>query len=248
MLSIGPTISAAFPPWALALYLLVANQAAGAHGNGPSSREFKALTPDRLRSMATEWRITTQDYRRYLQLMQGVRGAWTPNADPLLALGAHAESSEELQRFAELYVRREAERVEGELAFQRAVNAAWRQLYPTQPRFVSTTGRVAASKILGSGAPARFAVVVEPNCDDCTATVERYVKRLNRLRTVGGLDLYVRGLRDDDAELRAWVAQTQIPIDLIRNERITINHGDQYLGSVPQVWMLRGDGDWVFTP
>lgn len=49
---------------------------------------------------------------------------------PLTTTGVEAESDHERQRFAELLVRQEYRRLEKELAFQRAYDAAWQRLYP----------------------------------------------------------------------------------------------------------------------
>ena len=76
------------------------------------------------RAAAAVWRLSAEDWSRYEALMRGRRGVWTPGADPLLVLGAHARTEAERRRFAEAFVRAEHARVEGELAFERAVQAA----------------------------------------------------------------------------------------------------------------------------
>ena len=69
--------------------------------------------------------------------MRGRRGTWTPGADTLLVLGAHARTEVERRRLAEAFVVAEHARVEGELAFERAVQAAWTRLFPGQLRIAA---------------------------------------------------------------------------------------------------------------
>ena len=80
--------------------------------------------------------------------MRGRRGVWTPGADPLLVLGAHARTEAERRRFAEAFVRAEHERVEGELAFERAVQAAWARLFPGELRLEGPVPRGGPARAL----------------------------------------------------------------------------------------------------
>lgn len=192
---------------------------------------------------ATQWNITPQEWIRYKELMRGARGIWTPGADPLITLGAHARNDEERRRFAELFVRKEYERVQGELNFQREVDAAWTQLFPAQPRLKRST-RISSASLLRSS-PLRYAVVLEPGCGRCAAVLEQYIAQVEQNEQVQALDVYVRKTNGDDQRLRDWVTSNKVPVDLIRRNRLTVNHADQYPdGGVPAVWALQQDGKW----
>ncbi|HDL4619024.1 TPA: TIGR03759 family integrating conjugative element protein, partial [Mannheimia haemolytica] len=39
---------------------------------------------------AKEWGLTIEEWNRYTELMKGERGMWSPNLDPLTALGIEA--------------------------------------------------------------------------------------------------------------------------------------------------------------
>ena len=67
-------------------------------------------------SATAAWGLDGSDWTRCETLMTGRCGLWSPDADPLLVLGAHARTAAE-RRFAEAYVAAEMGRVEGELAF-----------------------------------------------------------------------------------------------------------------------------------
>ncbi len=82
-------------------------------------------------TQAQQWGLTDSEWQHYQQLRQGERGIWSPGLDPLTTLGVETNSDAERQRYAELLARKEHQRVEKELAFQRAYDQAWKRLYPT---------------------------------------------------------------------------------------------------------------------
>ena len=180
---------------------------------------------------AAAWDLSADDWSRYESLMRGRRGVWTPDADPLLVLGAHARTVAERKRFAEAFVLAEHERVEGEFAFERAVQAAWVRLFPGQLRIAAP----AASPAL---APAeRYAVVVDRDCADCGRVLRGYLKGATPV------DVYVRGA-DDDEDLRAWAAAQGVePADVLGG-LVTVNHADPTVpGGASAAWVRRG-GRW----
>lgn len=79
---------------------------------------------------AASWGLTGQEWTRFEQIQSGPRGFWSPNLDPLTALGVEAQTDQERQRYAELQVALEAKRAERELAYQNAYAAAWTKLFP----------------------------------------------------------------------------------------------------------------------
>ncbi|MCY3812129.1 MAG: TIGR03759 family integrating conjugative element protein [Gammaproteobacteria bacterium] len=177
---------------------------------------------------AAVWDLSAEDWARYEELMRGRRGVWTPDADPVLVLGAHARTDAERRRYAEAFVMAEHARVEGELAFERAVQAAWARLFPRQPRLAAPAPAPTAE---------RYAVVVDRDCADCARTLRDY------LRGAAPVDVYVRGAADDE-DLRAWASAHGVDAAEVRRGRITVNHGD---GGVPDdgpaVWARRA-GRW----
>ena len=213
--------------------LALAGLAAFAHGaeRHESAVDETAMDESR-RAAAAVWRLTPEDWTRYEALMRGRRGVWTPGADPLLVLGAHARTDAERRRFAEAFVRAEHERVEGELAFERAVQAAWARLFPGELRLASHSPAPA-----GTG-PERYALVFDRDCAGCGATVRAYA---------GGavpVDVYVRGAADD-AALRLWAWSHGVSAADVRAGRVTVNHDDGSVpGPAPAVWARRG-GRWA---
>ena len=222
-------------PGAVAV-LAFAGLAAFAHGaERTESAVAEAAMDESRRSAAAVWRLSPEDWARYETLMRGRRGVWTPGADPLLVLGAHARSEAERRRFAEAFVRAEHERVEGELAFERAVAAAWARLFPGALR-VGVQSPAAAHS--AEAEPERYALVFDRDCTGCEATVRAYA---------GGavpVDVYVRGV-GDDAALRLWAWSHGVRAADVRAGRVTVNHDDGSVpGPAPAVWARRG-GRWA---
>ena len=186
---------------------------------------------------AARWGLDDAEWGRFETLMHGRRGRWSREADPLLVLGAHAASPEERRRYAERYVRAERARVEGELAFERAVGEAWARLYGDEALFAGAAAS-AATGGLGSRNPIqRFAVAVAADCVRCRDMVREF---WSGTRPV---DFHVLGTGGDDASLRAWVAL--LGVDQ-RRAGVTVNHGDAFEGqATPAVLGQRLDGTWV---
>ena len=197
-----------------------------------------ADTPVSAGALADAWGIEASDWERYRTLMTGRRGLWSPDADPLLVLGAHARTPAERRRFAEAYVMAEKERVEGELAFERAVGEAWARLYGGAAMFASSSA--GAPDLAGNGWAVRFAVAVDAGCVACRALVERL---WNGARPV---DFHVLGTGGRDAALRAWVRALDVDVS---RPGVTVNHGDRFEGeAVPLVLGLEADGTWRELP
>ncbi|MCA8836599.1 MAG: TIGR03759 family integrating conjugative element protein [Proteobacteria bacterium] len=227
----------------LALQLIVASFVE-ADESRLTKRHFTETQWQEIDIRAAEWELREDEWLRYQELMRGARGIWTPNVDPLTALGAHARSADERRRYAELLVRREANRVEGELAFQRAVTEAWQSLYPAQPRLRATPSPSRTLLSLEAGTPVRYGLVLEPDCRACSTALKSYLEQLRKNTSLEALDIYLRNTGGDDEVLQQWASANAVPVELVSATRITLNHGDQYEGGAPQVWALRKDGKW----
>jgi len=131
--------------------------------------------------LAQQWGLKDDEWARYRELMQGPLGVYSPNLDPLSALGIEARSDAERRRYAELQVQAEARRVEKLLAYQRAYDEAWQRLYPDMQR-VNLPGAVSTIPS-GNG---RLAVFVREGCAACDQTVQRLPGNLMCMWSVAG--------------------------------------------------------------
>ncbi|MFK1437571.1 TIGR03759 family integrating conjugative element protein [Pseudomonas aeruginosa] len=201
--------------------------------------------------LAADWGLRTEEWTRYQEIMEGPLGIYSPNLDPLTALGIEARSDAERRRYAELQVQAESRRVEKLLTYQRAYDEAWQRLQPgTQrvnlPDAVAGSGRTApgATTLGGNG---RTAVFVRDNCPPCEHVVRK-------LQTSGApFDLYMVGSRSDDARIRAWAQRAGIEPGKVRDRAITLNHdGGRWMalgvaGELPAV-VRQVNGQWQRQP
>ncbi|WP_308142538.1 TIGR03759 family integrating conjugative element protein [Burkholderia pseudomallei] len=180
----------------------------------PIERASPIAASDDARAHA--WELNATEWIRYQQLMQGPLGIYSPNLDPLTALGIEARSDAERQHYAELQVRAEAQRVQKELSYQHAYDAAWKRLYPDQVpvRALTSPSRPDVS-LAHTG---RLAVFVKDDCPPCDA-------RVRQLQASGtAFDIYMVGSRGDDARIRAWAQRVGIDPAKVRARTITLNH------------------------
>ncbi|CAJ4825399.1 integrating conjugative element protein, PFL_4693 family [Burkholderia pseudomallei] len=176
-----------------------------------------------------EWGLSVAEWSRYSRLMRGPLGIYSPNLDPLTALGIEARSDEERRHYAEMQVRAEAQRVRKELDYQQAYDAAWKRLYPDQPPLRALTLTPNAGTT--GATTARQAVFVKDDCPACDA-------RVRALQASGAaFDIYMVGSRGDDARIRSWAARVGIDTAKVRARIITLNH------DAGRWLMLGGQGD-----
>lgn len=189
---------------------------------------------------AKAWGLTEQEWSRFEAIKAGPRGYWSPNLDPLTALGVEARSESERRRYAQLQVRLEAERVERELAYQRAYTEAWARLYPGQ---LPVQGMADEPPVSSAPASERIAVFVEEDCSACEDQVRRLQTRNARF------DLYLVGSQGDDGRVQAWARQAGIKPALVQRRQITLNHdrGQWFslgaLGQLPATYQ-QVNGQW----
>jgi len=187
----------------------------------------------------TAWDLSDSEWREYQTVMLEQRGIWSPKLDPVTVLGVSTDSPEARRRYAELHVRQQFQRVHRELAFQRAVDAAWERLYPHTPRVYSQRANVADTT------PLRYALVVSPDCEACDDTLNNDLDALQS-RAVHGVDIHVVGLAGDDAALRRWINDYAQLRSAVTAGQVTVNHGDAFddLTVFPAVFAKDAYGQW----
>ncbi len=230
------------------LALQIGARAAWAENSSIQYRESRVVptsveSAQIIRVKAEQWHLSEAEYRRYLALMDGERGVWSPGLDPLTALGVSADTAHDRRRYAELFVAREYERTRKELAFQKAVDSAWMRLYPGTPRLETIDTQTLGSE--SKGAAVRYAVVVRKECAACDVLLEQQLAGLIESATEG-VDIYVAGTAGDDAALREWLEQRPPMAAALQRGGLTVNHGAQFEGrlDLPVVYRKQGGGAW----
>ncbi|MHC8308610.1 TIGR03759 family integrating conjugative element protein [Pseudomonas sp. GT1P32] len=163
---------------------------------------------------AASWGLTEQEWTRFEQIQAGPRGFWSPNLDPLTALGVEAQTDQERQRYAELQVALEAKRAERELAYQNAYTAAWAKLFPG---LLPIQGMASPSPASSWVVP-RQALFVEDHCPACIAEAQRLQNGDS------AFDIYLVGSQGEDERVRRWATQADIDPAKIQRRQITLNH------------------------
>lgn len=191
----------------ITLLLFTANVLAQPPQMQTSQNADSALRPLTTQQQATVWGVTPEEWQRYLTLKQQALGVWSPELDPLTTLGVEAENDQERQRFAELLVKQEYQRLEKELAFQRAYDAAWRRLYPG----------LTPLKTASSGA-SRVSLFVKERCPDCDSLLRTLLAQRRPL------DIWLVGSNGDDERVRRWALAHGIDAKRVDEHNITLNH------------------------
>lgn len=163
---------------------------------------------------AANWGLTEQEWTRFEQIQAGPRGFWSPNLDPLTALGVEAHTDQERQRYAELQVALEAKRAERELAYQNAYTVAWAKLFPG---LLPIQGMASSSPTSSAVAP-RPALFVEDHCPACTAEAQRLQS------SDMAFDIYLVGSQGEDERVRSWARQADVDPAKVQRRQITLNH------------------------
>lgn len=138
-----------------------------------------------------------------------------------------ANSDAERQRYAELLARKEHQRVEKELAFQRAYDQAWKRLYPTLTPIRSV-------------AQPRLALFVSEKCPACETLAQ---KLINDGRP---LDIWLVNSHNEDASLQRWAQRQHIDMRKVERGQITLNHDNgrwQRLGGGKLPLLLEQQGE-----
>ncbi len=214
----------------LALLLTLATPVAQAGNETTSVVQNSTETPLSSQAAAQQWGLTLEEWSRYETLKHSERGIWSPSLDPLTMLGVEATTDAERQRYADLLVEKESQRVEKELAFQRAYDAAWKRRFPGLMPVVATA----------PDRTSRLSVFVREDCSVCDT-------RLKTLLNAGNpLDIWLVGSDNDDSRLRRWAVSQHIDNTRVQRREVTLNHdAGRWLhygqGKMPVVLEKQGD-------
>jgi integrating conjugative element protein (TIGR03759 family) len=215
-------------------------------GQDASSKAADALSATDL-ARARLWDLSEVEWRRYQQLMQGIRGSISPSTiSPIEVLGIHARDEAERQRYAEAWARDMHEDVDRILAFQRAYDVAGKRLYPHEPLIDIDRLPVKSEETSAFQSTDRLLFFARPVCPVCDVMMNKLLKRIDE---VSGIDIYLTDIDSgDDATVRDWASTHRIDPEWVRTRRITLNHDGGALdsltsgqGEVPTMLRRRGE-------
>ena len=213
---------------------------------GSSSTEKIILSEsDRLR--ARIWDLSEEEWHRYKQLMQGIRGSISPaTISPIEVLGIHARDEAERQQYAEAWAQAMREDVRRILVFQRAYNAAAKRLYPNDPVIDVSRLPVKPAKLNELTSTDRLIFFTRPECVACDVIMGKLLKRLD---DISGIDIYLMDVGPgNDTEVRGWALTQKIDPEWVKKKKITLNYDAGTLdklsneqGTVPYILRRRDE-------
>ena len=191
-------------PAVIMLALLLSMPPAPAAAESQTRISATTLAPTD-KSQAARWQLTETEWLEYKRIMAGPRGNWSPELDPITALGIEAESDAERRRYAELLAKIEYQRSLKESRFQLEYDRAIARLYPRDQLY-------SVNRYDQAG---RLALVASPRDSGLGDLIKRYAQ-------TNGVDIFIKDA--SNAEIRRWAQQEGLPPGLVRSRQVTLNH------------------------
>ena len=228
-------MSLAFNKNALLVLLLTSSTVFA--GSTATSNETRSMitesTSTQIEQKHLQWGISEAEYARYEELMNGVRGSISPGSiSPLEVLGIHAQNEAERKKYARLWADIMEQDTERVLAFQRAYDEAWKEkgdkplIDIEQIRSQLPSAPTVSPQQVTSTTAKRTLIATKLN--DCAAC-DKKIQQLLTMMLVDQslhLDVYFSDSSDkENSVIRQWAMENRIDAELLRNRRITLNHG-----------------------
>jgi integrating conjugative element protein (TIGR03759 family) len=177
-----------------------------------------SLTPEE-RSMAKQWMLTENDWVKFKAIMDGPRGIWSPGLDPITALGVSEKDPRERDRYAEIWMRVEGQRKQGEMDFERSRAKAVKVVFGDL-KTIENDAWIAEWNRKQKAVTKIVAYFVESSClEDCKQDFERMSSSLNKKTR---MDIYFEESVDATA-IGAWAEYMGIDPEDVRQRGITLN-------------------------
>ncbi|WP_292404220.1 MULTISPECIES: TIGR03759 family integrating conjugative element protein [unclassified Methylophaga] len=220
-----------------ALIVLLLSSSTVFAGSTASSNETRSIitesTTTQTEQKHLQWGLSESEYARYEELMEGVRGSISPDTiSPLEVLGIHAQNEAERKKYARLWADMMEQDTERVLAFQRAYDEAWRdkgnkplidieQIRSQLPSVPETTPQQ-----LSNTTTKRTLIATKlTDCEACDKKIQQLLTMMLVDQSLH-LDVYFSDSSDkENSVIRQWAMENRIDAELLRNRRITLNHG-----------------------
>lgn len=210
------------------------------HIHAADTNQTNNVTSDRTQTNISEtqekhlqWGLSENEYARYEDLMEGVRGSISPSTiSPIEVLGIHARNKAEREKYARMWadiMEKDAERI---LAFQRAYDQAWQEkggdiIDVAAIRQNKQTSALASTELSTPDTQGRTLTLVT-KIDSCPECDQRIQSLLNSLIVDKSLNLNVYfsdSSGKENSYIRQWAVKNKISPTLLKQRRITLNHG-----------------------
>lgn len=183
-------------------------------------------------SLLDQWELTEQEWNRYEELMQGIRGRLShSNISPIEVLGIHARSETERTHYARLWARMMREDAIRVLQFQRAYDIEAMALNEDEPLIdVSLLPELTDDKESILTDSDRVLVFLSLDCTLCDIVFDEVYNRISKMN---GIDLYFVGSNEkDEKRIQDWARSRTIDSVHVQSGRVTINYDNGLLESI----------------
>ena len=198
------------------IVLLITLPAAADEINESDTALRQSQSKDSDEKLANLWDLSIDEYREYQLIMEGPRGNWTPNLDPITVLGINAKSLAERNEYAEKLAKLERARVTRELAFEMAYQQAQQKLFGHIPLYETAEAKVAQWSGLGEASKAKTVnVFINSLCETCKAVSTRILK------SGVSVNFYFVGFTAE--AIKQWAVDLGITGQMINSKKVTLN-------------------------
>lgn len=184
-----------------------------------------------LMSQAIDAGLSAEDVTRYKQIMEGPNGAYYRRGDANMfyVLGAEANTNEESMRYARLWVRSMDGYYTKLAKMIQMYSIASTEYYGENPIMFDILGRDVTSNgpfTDSIGKVGRVKLYINANgCSECDQLVKREIGKLESA-LIAGIDIFVVDSNGRDQVVQNWAKNQRIPLQLVRERLITLNHDD----------------------
>lgn len=183
-------------------------------------------------SILDHWQLSEQEWNRYEELMQGIRGRLShPNISPIEVLGIHARSDTERIHYARTWARMMREDAVRVLEFQRAYDTAAQELNEDEPLIdlsLLPESSIHQDSVLDK--TERVLLFLRLDCPLSNIVFDQVHQRIAKFE---GIDVYFIDTHATDSEkIREWAQAQLIETRHVQSGKITINHDDGLLESI----------------
>jgi len=164
------------------------------------------------------WGLDMSEWQEYKRLMQGPRGLWTPNLDPVQVLGMNAKTPADMQKYAKKMAKMEYDRLTREGAFDRAYAREYNKLLGGKTLFPVNKHKQSEStdeKTVISGVQ-RIQFYVKLPCPECLPQMKKWLDE--------SVAIDIHFLDAKNGNIKLWAVKMGISPLLVSSKQITLNY------------------------
>jgi integrating conjugative element protein (TIGR03759 family) len=186
---------------------------------------YEQLSQTQQTTLAQVWGISPKEYSRYLWLMSNTENSIyyaDRHLDPTWILAINAKDTEERRHFTLQAIKNERIRLAKLLAFQQEFSRLQHELYPNENPIASPSLQLnkQRSAVLQTNDILLFFTSTNNPLDSSINQLLALLQEHPGVR----LNIYLVGRKIGDGDIQHWAAQHQIPIALVKQGAITLNH------------------------